>query len=215
MWHRMIHDHDPAEEFVSEADLKKYILGEPTPSKPYGFYKDGGMLITIKKPVLITSWETIFDSKASAEFAIYKYIKDDDFLIYKESIPDQPAGLYAHACNIYLQPGRYYFQILTCALGYVKSSYFNPNHCFVSFNSGYQGADIPKWTDTPYNDEWLFFFNLEISLRKADLYLGYQTDRLKDDQLLDSAFYHAPDDNSELRTYICIIDTQYAEGMKI
>ena len=44
MWHKMIKDHDPAEEFVSEADLKKYILGEPTPTKPYGFYKDGGIL---------------------------------------------------------------------------------------------------------------------------------------------------------------------------
>ena len=85
----------------------------------------------------------------------------------------------------------------------------------MSFNSGYQGGDIPKWTDTPYNDEWLFFFNLEMSLRKADLYLGFQEYRFKDDQLLESAFYHAPDDNSELRTYVSIKGTQYVEGQVI
>jgi len=215
MWHKVVHDNDPADEFVIEGQLKEYKLGEETPVKPKGFEKDGGMLITFHQSVLLTAWESVFDSKVSPVFSIYKYKETEVELYHTERIPLQPVGTYFHNCRIFLPPGRYYFQLLDGSFGYVTSSLFNPEHCFVSFNSGYKGKDVPLWSDTPISSDWFYFYNFCVKIRKSDLYLGFQTSRFKDDQLLDSAFYHAPDDNNELRTYIYAKNSQYYEGQII
>lgn len=216
MWHKVIQDNDPIDAFAIESQTNDYLIGEPTPDKPEGFNTDGGMLLTIKKPVLLCNWETFLEDKGSPVFLIYKYdIYEKPSLIYKETLKSLGSGINKLESNIFLYPGRYYFQLMQCSFATVKSDAFNPEHCFIAVNSGFISKDPPAWYNEPIDPNWNAFYNMLFRIQKSDLYLGLHSQMIKDNLLLKDAFYHAPDQDNILRTFIFDGKVQVYEGMKV
>jgi len=174
------------------------------------------MLLTVKKPVLLCNWETFLEDKGSPIFYIYQYdIYDKVKLLYEESLENLSAGPNIIESNIFLSPNRYCFYLTDCSFATVKSNAFIPDHCFIAINSGFISKDPPPWHNEPVDPNWHAFYNMMFRIQKSDLYLGLHSQIIKDDLLLKDAFYHAPDQDNILRTFIFDGKVQVYEGMKV
>lgn len=81
-------------------------------------------------------------------------------------------------------------------------------------NDCYGQADIPAYHQTPNSSYWIGLYDLNFRIRKADLYLGFEDNKLPNYLLLEGAFYHTIAPDGIVRTYIYHDNQQLIEGEK-
>ncbi len=218
MWQKLTQNQDNRLDYSSESQAYDYILGEQIPSKPDFIHIDGGIIITIKVPLLLVDWKTIFQDKESPLFQIYRYLpnlSDKTELVHEEFLKDTLPGINRIESNLNLSPGRYYFKLSNCKIASCPATSYIPENSFIMFNDCHDKDDIPVYHQAPTNPVWLGFYELSFRIRKADLYLGFQANKLPDHLLLEGAFYHSIDPDGVIRTYIYHDKQQFIEGQKI
>jgi hypothetical protein len=204
----------------NEAKLKSYLLGEDKPEEVIDFAVDSGLFITIHVPTKLTSWKSFLrDRSDRIEFRVYRYLNgsvDEAELVYEELGITTPEPEIHHKCEIYLLPGRYYFRLTGCESAFCESSAFCPEHEFIAFNASepFEGK-LPKWTETPNSPLWFSIYDLEFNILLESLYLGFQKNMFEDVNLLEGAFYHCPDGEGVLRTFIFDGTSQIFEGFRL
>ena len=111
------------------------------------------------------------------------------------------------------------FVVLESETGILKTSkrYLDSKFSFVIYLiiSSEKAKDPPPWHNEPVDPNWHAFYNMLFRIQKSDLYLGLHSQIIKDNLLLKDAFYHAPDQDNILRTYIYDGKNQIYEGMKV
>ena len=218
MWQKIVQNREPKTIYSDELQSYDYILGEELPSNPDYIHSVGGLILTIKVPVVLISWEAVFQNKENPLFQISKYSPNHvniSELYHEELVKDTVIGANQIDSNIYLSPGRYYFRLSNCQVASCPASSFIPENSFIMLNNCYDQTDIPDWNQYPTNSIWLAFYSLKFRIRKADLYLGFEPIKLADHLLLEGAFYHSIDQNGALRTYIYHDKQQLIEGQII
>ncbi len=218
MWEKIVQNREPKDIYSDELQSYDYTLGEAVPSNPDFIHTNGGLVLTIKVPVLLVNWETVFQDKENPLFQIYKYLPkeiDKSELYHEELVKDAVAGPNKIDCNIYLTPGRYYFKLSNCKVASCSTTSFIPENSFIMLNDCHDKSDIPIWDQYPTSPIWLAFYGLEFRIRKADLYLGFEPSKLPDHLLLEGAFYHSIDQDDTVRTFIFHDKQQFIEGQKI
>lgn len=68
MWQKIIQNRDPKDVYDDELQSYEYNLGEVSPKNPVFDLAVGGLIITVKVPVLLVSWETVFQDKEDPLF---------------------------------------------------------------------------------------------------------------------------------------------------
>jgi hypothetical protein len=176
------------------------------------------MIITIQVPLLLVDWKTVLEEICSPLFQVYRYLPmldDKSELVHEELIKETVPGQNRITSNIYLNLGRYYFKLTNCKVASTPATSFLPENSFVMLNDCHDKDDIPAYHQTPSSPIWLGFYELSFRIRKADLYLGFETNKLPDHVLLEGAFYHSIDPDGVIRTYIYHDKQQFIEGQKI
>ncbi len=221
MWQKLVQNNDIKDNFLLESQIYEYTLGEPLPDKPDYSCSDGGILIRVLVPTLLYEWETSIKEIGTPLFQIFKYEANFDTrarLYHEEYIKHLSVGNNRVRANIYLSPGRYYLRVSKADFTISRTLSFNPENKFIQFNDSCQikkDEPYPTWRDTPTTDVWFCIFSLKFKIRKSDLYLGFEHRMFDDRHLLYGAFYHAPDPDGILRTFIFDGRGQVVEGMKI
>ncbi len=218
MWQKLTQNQDCKLNYSLESQTYDYILGEPLPSKPDFNHINGGLIITIQVPLLLVDWKTEFEDVCSPLFQVYRYLPmldDKSELVHEELIKDTVVGQNRIKSNLYLSPGRYYFKLTNCKIASTPATSFMPENSFIMLNDCHDKDDIPAYHQTPSSPIWLGFYELSFRIRKADLYLGFETKKLPDHVLLEGAFYHSIDPDGVIRTYIYHDKQQFIEGQKI
>jgi hypothetical protein len=218
MWQKLTQNQDISLDYSFESQAYDYILGESTPSKPDFNHIDGGIIVTIRVPTMLVDWKTIFQDKESPLFQVYRYLPmldDKTELVHEEFLKDTVPGLNRIKSNLYLSPGRYYFKLSNCKIASCPPTSFIPENSFIMLNDCHDKDDIPVYHQTPTSSLWLGFYELNFRIRKADLYLGFESNKLPDHLLLEGAFYHSIDPDGIVRTFIYHDKQQFIEGQKI
>lgn len=218
MWQKIIQNRDPKDVYADALQSYEYNLGEVSPKEPEFDLAVGGLIITVKVPVLLVSWETVFQDKEDPLFQIFKYLPgyvDITEVYHEELIKDAVAGVNQIVNNIYLSPGRYYFKLSNCKVASCLTSSFMPENSFIMLNDCHDKSDIPTWNQYPTSSLWIAFYALKFRIKKADLYLGFEPNKLPDYMLFEGAFYHSIDPGGYVRTYIYHDKQQLMEGQKI
>ena len=205
------------EKIICDAFRYRNRIGEPLPTKPEYLCSDGGLLITIKVPTILASWETSVEEDGEPLFQVYKYLPEslDKANLYYEKVIRMSKGDNHIKSDIYFSPGRYYFRLVHCKFTISNTVSFNPENWFIQFNESTEEKPIPKRVSVPESKIWRAFYNMNFRIRKADLYLGYETKMLENHHLIFGAFYHAPDKDNIIRTFIFDGKEQLVEGQKI
>jgi hypothetical protein len=204
----------------NEAKLNSYLLGEEKPNKVLEYDPDAGLFITIHVPTKLTSWKSYLAAPAEkAEFRVYRYLNqsiEEAELVYEEIGIKAPEPEINHKCEVYLLPGRYYFRLSGCDAAFCESSEFCPEHEFIAFNASepYEGK-LPKWKETPSSPLWFAIYDLEFNICLDSMYLGFQKKMFEDRNILEHAFYHCPDGDGILRTFIYDGVYQIFEGFRL
>lgn len=217
MWQKIIQNRDPKDVYDDELQSYEYNLGEVSPKNPVFDLAVGGLIITVKVPVLLVSWETVFQDKEDPLFQIFKYLPnyvDITEVYHEELIKNAVAGVNQITCNIYLSPGRYYLKLSNCKVASCPTTSFMPENSFIMLNDCHDKSDIAIWNQYPSSSLWIAFYALKFKIRKADLYLGFEPTKLADHMLLEGAFYHSIDPDGVIRTYIYHDKQQFIEGQK-
>ncbi len=187
MWQKIIQNRDPKDVYDDELQSYEYTLGEVSPKNPVFDLAVGGLIITVKVPVLLVSWETVFQDKEDPLFQIFKYLPnyvDITEVYHEELIKNAVAGVNHIVSNTYLSPGRYYFKLSNCKVASCPSTSFMPENSFIMLNDCHDKSDIPIWNQYPTSSIWIAFYALKFKIRKADLYLGFEPTKLADHMLL-------------------------------
>jgi len=217
MWKKLSNNQDTKLTYSDELQAYDYILGEPIPSKPEYKHSDGGIIITVKVPLLFLDWKTIFKAQELPLFQIFRYMPNlnDNFeLIHEEVIKIIDSGVNRIEANIYLNPGRYYLKLSNCKIASSPANSFISENSFIMLNDCYDQADIPAYHQNPSSSYCIGFYELNFRIRKADLYLGFKDNKLPNNLLLEGAFYHSVDKDGIVRTYIYHNNQQLIEGEK-
>ena len=102
-----------------------------------------------------------------------------------------------------------------CEAAVSESPEFCPEHEFIAFNASEQYEDkLLKWTETPSSPLWFSIYDLEFNICLDSMYLGFQKKMFEDRNLLEHAFYHYPDGERILRTFIYDRVYQIFEGIR-
>lgn len=208
------------EMLAMEANLNQFLLGEGKPLEIIDQAPDAGLFITIHVPVKLASWKSFLKQPSDRiEFRVYRYLNgstDEAELVYEElGIETEEPEIYHH-CEVCLLPGRYYFRLSGCESAFCESSSFRPEHEFIAFNASDVWRDrLPRWTDVPSSPYWFALYELEFHICYDSMYLGYRTEEIPDRNLLAGAFYHCPDRDGILRTFIYNGEQQVFEGIRL
>jgi len=192
MWVKLIETQDVVKQELEENSHKVQATIGDSPDNIADFFSNAYSFISVKTPLLLSSFKTFISDAGDLKVAIYKYnALGREELVFMKETTHANNGAVTIECNVFLSAGKYVLHLTNNKIGVKYPGQPLTKHMFFAVLGGTKmDNNFPSWLEG-YDDQICYgLYEIAIEVANKSLYLGITNELFLDEQLIQGAYYY-------------------------